>query len=80
MYIVPGDAILHSAAIVTPPIWAEPGSALRPSTGQQVVSASMPLVSKPIPEPGAVPLHTVLLRTYLQLLHSRPVLTKALTR
>ncbi|XP_073527273.1 peroxisomal membrane protein 2 [Phyllobates terribilis] len=39
----------------------------------------MPLASKPIPEPRSMPQHTVLLRTYLQLLHSRPVLTKALT-
>ncbi|KAG9487171.1 peroxisomal membrane protein 2 [Eleutherodactylus coqui] len=39
----------------------------------------MPLASKPIMEPEHVPVPTVLLRTYLQLLHSRPVLTKALT-
>ncbi|XP_056384624.1 peroxisomal membrane protein 2 [Hyla sarda] len=39
----------------------------------------MPLASKPIPEPEHGPIHTALLRTYLQLLHSRPVLTKALT-
>ncbi|XP_040272658.1 peroxisomal membrane protein 2 [Bufo bufo] len=39
----------------------------------------MPLASKPIPDPDNVPLHTVLLRTYLQLLHSRPILTKAVT-
>ncbi|KAG8596596.1 hypothetical protein GDO81_001981 [Engystomops pustulosus] len=39
----------------------------------------MPLASKPIPEREHAHLHTVLLRTYLQLLHSRPVLTKALT-
>lgn len=78
---MPGDAILHSAVIVTPPIWAGPWSSLLPPTGQQeqVVSASMPLSSRPIPELGAVPPYTVLLRTYLQLLHSRPVLTKALT-
>ncbi|KAM3939634.1 peroxisomal membrane protein 2 [Leptodactylus fuscus] len=37
----------------------------------------MPLASKPIPD--RAPLHTALLRTYLQLLHSRPILTKALT-
>ncbi|XP_044144377.1 peroxisomal membrane protein 2 [Bufo gargarizans] len=39
----------------------------------------MPLASKPIPDPDNVPLHTALLRTYLQLLHSRPILTKAVT-
>ncbi|XP_018411005.1 PREDICTED: peroxisomal membrane protein 2 [Nanorana parkeri] len=39
----------------------------------------MPAASKAIRELGDVPLHTLLLRTYLQLLHSRPVLTKALT-
>ncbi|OCU01604.1 hypothetical protein XELAEV_18007395mg [Xenopus laevis] len=37
----------------------------------------MPVASKPVP--GSAPLHTVLLLRYLQLLHSRPVLTKALT-
>ncbi|XP_075069150.1 peroxisomal membrane protein 2 isoform X2 [Mixophyes fleayi] len=40
----------------------------------------MPLASKPIPDPGDVPLYTVALRAYLQLLHSRPILTKALSR
>ncbi|XP_075069141.1 peroxisomal membrane protein 2 isoform X1 [Mixophyes fleayi] len=39
----------------------------------------MPLASKPIPDPGDVPLYTVALRAYLQLLHSRPILTKALS-
>ncbi|XP_040208061.1 peroxisomal membrane protein 2 [Rana temporaria] len=39
----------------------------------------MPGASKPIRELADVPLHTLLLRTYLQLLHSRPVLTKAIT-
>ncbi|NP_001006885.1 peroxisomal membrane protein 2 [Xenopus tropicalis] len=37
----------------------------------------MPVASKPVP--GRAPLHMVLLLRYLQLLHSRPVLTKALT-
>ncbi|KAM4049080.1 LOW QUALITY PROTEIN: peroxisomal membrane protein 2 [Anomaloglossus baeobatrachus] len=37
----------------------------------------MPLASRPIPEAASLP--TALLRTYLQLLHTRPVLTKALT-
>ncbi|XP_063769465.1 peroxisomal membrane protein 2 [Pseudophryne corroboree] len=39
----------------------------------------MPLASKPVSAVGSVPLHTAALRAYLQLLHSRPVLTKALT-
>ncbi|XP_072271361.1 peroxisomal membrane protein 2 [Pyxicephalus adspersus] len=39
----------------------------------------MPAASKLTRGSGNVPLHTLLLRTYLQLLHSRPVLTKSLT-
>ncbi|XP_073410904.1 peroxisomal membrane protein 2 [Dendrobates tinctorius] len=39
----------------------------------------MPLASRPVAEPRSMPLPTGLLRTYLQLLHSHPVLTKALT-
>lgn len=39
----------------------------------------MPGASKPIRELADVPLHVRLLKTYLQLLHSRPVLTKAIT-
>ncbi|XP_068096688.1 peroxisomal membrane protein 2 isoform X2 [Hyperolius riggenbachi] len=39
----------------------------------------MPVLSKPVSEPSNGPLHIVLLLAYLRLLHSRPVLTKALT-